>query len=113
MKIKYLFWCCAVILQVGCDSNSLDSLEGPSSGKVSGLLCDDLEILTAAQDSTVLQMMIGSGKCVKIPSTKAKQVQVIRTVMMPGNGKYSQVEVNNESGTKKMWIKTASIAATN
>ena len=90
---------------VSC-SNSLDTLDGPKSGKASGLLCDQLEVLAAAADSSVLEMMTASGRCLKF--TNPKQVTVVRTVMMPGDGKYSQVR-SDQGKDRKLWIKTSSI----
>lgn len=99
---------CLLGLLAGC-SDSLHTLDGPKSGKASGVLCDELEVLTAATDSTVLEMMTASGRCFKF--TNSKQVKVIRTVMMPGDGKYSQVSYSDKGKDRKLWIKTSSIKA--
>jgi len=92
-----------VVLLSACDDNNLDSLKGPKSGKVSGLMCNDLEILLAARETEIVRSaMLENGKCKNV--RYAKQVQVSRTVMMPTDGKYSQILW--PKGDEKYWIRT-------
>ncbi len=95
-----------VLLLTSCSDNSLNSLKGPKSGKVSGLLCNKLEILTAAREKTVIRdALIAKGHCIN--ERYAKKVKVIRTVMMPADGKYSQILWPKDG--KKYWVRTAEI----
>ncbi|MBQ61650.1 MAG: hypothetical protein CMQ19_06190 [Gammaproteobacteria bacterium] len=87
----------------GC-GGSLDSLDGPKLGRVSGLVCNDLQLLLAAAEPAVKAALIQEGKCIKIQSYAAKQVDVVRTVMMPGDQTYSQFELKDGRGQPKMWI---------
>lgn len=92
-----------VLLLASCDTNSLNSLQGPKSGKVSGLLCEKLEILTAARETPVIRnQLIAKGHC--IDARNAMKVKVIRTVMMPADGKYSQILWPKDE--KKYWVRT-------
>ena len=95
-----------VLLLVACNDNSLNSLKGPKSGKVSGLLCSKLEILTAAREKPAIQSaLVAKGHCMDV--RYAKKVKVVRTVMMPADGKYSQILWPKDD--KKYWIRTAEI----
>ncbi|MBQ76196.1 MAG: hypothetical protein CMQ20_14415 [Gammaproteobacteria bacterium] len=102
------------LIVIACTAcgGSLDSLEGPKSGKVSGLVCNDLQLLLAAAEPAVQYALIEQGKCIKIRSYAAKQVDIVRTVMMPGDQKYSQFELKEGAGQQKMWIPTARIKQT-
>src|SRR5688572_27600287 len=72
-------------------SKSLDSIDGPETGTVAGLVCDDLAILGAAVEMPAIQgKLVQEGKCLNIRNRV--KVEFVRTVMMPGDGKYSQFE---------------------
>lgn len=106
MKLKNPVLFLIVLLLIACNDNSLNSLKGPKSGKVSGLLCNKLEILTAAREQPSVQgALIAKGHCMKVRS--AKKVKVVRTVMMPADGKYSQILWPEDD--KKYWVRTAEI----
>ena len=107
MKIKVSLLLCIALTGVSCGRN-LNSLDGPSSGTVSGLVCSDLPSLTAVNEfPTIRDTFINDGKCLRL--RRQSGVKVIRTVMMPGDGKYSQFEAIVSGNTKKLWIKTSSI----
>ncbi|MDH5435346.1 MAG: hypothetical protein OEX83_01185 [Gammaproteobacteria bacterium] len=101
--IKQLALLPLVLLLTSCDSNSLNSLQGPKSGKVSGLLCSKLEILTAARENPVIRnQLVSKGHC--IDARNAMKVKVVRTVMMPSDGKYSQILWPKDD--RKYWVRT-------
>lgn len=107
MKKRHFLILCIAISGVACSDN-LNSLDGPSSGTVSGLVCNDLPSLTAVFEFPIIRdTYISEGKCLRLP--RRKGVKVVRTVMMPGDGKYSQFETKVSGKTKKLWIKTSSI----
>jgi hypothetical protein len=92
----------------GACSRSLDSLEGPEHGQVSGLMCNKLPTLTAALEMPVSQQaLISEGHCVRL--AYSEKVDVIRTIMMPGDGKYSQFHITLEGKPNTMWIRTSEI----
>ncbi|MFQ5470815.1 MAG: hypothetical protein ACE5EH_10990 [Gammaproteobacteria bacterium] len=95
-------------LLAGC-GHSLDSLDGPDSGKVSGIICESLELLAASKDASVHKVLIDQGGCVKINSSDEQTVKVIKTTMLPGDQKYSQIEYKGEESDRKMWIATSKI----
>jgi len=90
----------------GC-GHSLDSLDGPETGKASGLICESLEMLAAAKDISVQELFVKQGGCIKIASHQKKTVKVIKTVMMPGDQKYSQIEYLHNNTVRNMWMPTA------
>jgi len=91
----------------GC-SKSLDSVDGPEVGMVFGLVCNDLAVLTAAVEVPAIQnTLVKDGKCLNL-RTRAK-VSFLRTVMMPGDGKYSQFEYTAEGKALKLWIRTSNV----
>jgi len=95
-----------VVLLSACEENNLDTLKGPKSGKVSGLMCNDLDILLAARDTEIVRnAMLENGKCKSV--RYAKEVQVSRTIMMPTDGKYSQIQWPTDN--KKYWVRTDKI----
>ena len=95
-----------VFLLPACDGKNLNSLEGPKSGKVSGLLCNDLQVLlTAREQEVVRNVMLEHGKCIDVKY--AKKVKVARTIMMPTDGKYSQVLWPKKD--EKYWVRTDEI----
>lgn len=107
MKRRGFFALCVAILGVACGDN-LASLNGPTSGTVSGLVCSDLPSLTAAIEFPIVEnTFISEGKCLKL--SRRKGVKVLRTVMLPGDGKYSQFEIVLGGNTTKLWIRTKSI----
>ncbi|MFP6805883.1 MAG: hypothetical protein VB957_01610 [Pseudomonadales bacterium] len=85
---------------------SLNSLADPERGMVSGLVCNDLPLLLAATEPAIERALIQEGKCIKIRNYMPREVEFVRTVMMPGDGKYSQFELETEHKTQKMWIQT-------
>ncbi len=92
---------------VAC-SKSLDSIDGPAAGSVAGLVCDDLAILSAAVEMPAIQgRLVQEGKCLNIRNRV--KVEFVRTVMMPGDGKYSQFEYSAKEKTLKLWIKTSNV----
>ncbi len=108
MLYKHSLSSMLIVVILGCDG-SLNSLEGPEEGMVSGLVCNDLPLLLAAVDPTVKRALIQDGKCLDIRSYMAKKVRFVRTVMMPGDGRYSQFELEVKRKVQKMWIQTARI----
>jgi|GEM_PF-6505282 len=100
-----LLLCCSI---VAC-GRSLDSLEGPEQGQVSGLMCNKLPTLTAALEMPVSQSaLISEGHCIHLPYSV--QVNVLRTIMMPGDGKYSQFTIKVQGKDTEMWIQTSKIS---
>jgi len=100
-----LLLCCGI---VSCN-RSLDSLDGPRQGRVSGLLCNDLPTLTAALEMPISQpALIDQGHCIRLPYSE--EVDVIRTIMMPADGKYSQFTITVQGKKSEMWIKTSEIS---
>src|SRR5688572_19665633 len=92
---------------VAC-GGSLDSIDGPEAGSVAGLVCDDLAILSAAVEMPAIQgKLVQEGKCLNIRNRV--KVEFVRTVMMPGDGKYSQFEYSSKEKTLKLWIKTSNV----
>ena len=107
MKIKFYLLLCIAISGVAC-SDSLNSMDGPKSGTVSGLVCNDLPTLAAVSEVPAIRnSLISEGKCSNL--TRRAGVKVLRTVMMPGDGKYSQFETTVRGNTKKLWARTSYI----
>ncbi len=99
-----LLLCCAI----SACGRSLNSLEGPDQGWVSGLICKQLPTLTAALEMPTSQSaLIGAGHCVRL--AYGQQVAVLRTIMMPGDGKYSQFTIALDGEEATMWIKTSEL----
>lgn len=98
---------CSLLWLAGC-GGSLDTMDGPTTGTVTGLVCNDVATLGAA---TLVPATAGSlvadGKCLQIRSPA--RVDFLRTVMMPGDGKYSQFEYHQGNKTLKLWISTAKV----
>ena len=89
-------------------SKSLDSVDGPEVGNVSGLVCSDLPTLSAAVEMPAIKdTLVKEGKCRNL-RTRVK-VNFLRTVMMPGDGKYSQFEYKPEEKNLTLWIKTSNV----
>lgn len=100
-----LILCCSIL---SCN-RSLDSLEGPEHGRVSGLLCNDLPTLTAALEMPASQpALIDQGHCIRLPYSE--EVDIIRTIMMPADGKYSQFTITVQGKKSQMWVKTSEIS---
>ena len=102
----------ALILMLFCSiascNRSLDSLEGPKQGRVSGLICNKLPTLAAALEMPVSQSaLISEGHCTRL--AYSEEVKVIRTIMMPGDGKYSQFTISLQGRNITMWIRTSEI----
>lgn len=96
------------VFAVAACSKALDSIEGPSTGTVAGLVCNDLGLLTAAVATPAIQgALVQDGKCVNIRNRV--KVEFVRTVMMPGDGKYSQFEYSAKQKTQKLWIRTSNV----
>jgi len=94
-----------VLIVSACDSN-LNTLDGPKSGKVSGLMCTDLETMLAAREHDVVRTaMLDKGKC--RDERNAMQVTVESTVMMPTDGKYSKIIWPKDG--KAYWVRTEAI----
>jgi hypothetical protein len=88
--------------------SKLDSIDGPEAGSVAGLVCDDLAVLSAAVEVPAIQSkLVQEGKCLNIRNRV--KVEFVRTVMMPGDGKYSQFEYAAKEKTLKLWIKTSNV----
>ncbi len=86
----------------------MNSIEGPEAGTVAGLVCDDLAILSAAVEMPAIQgSLVQEGKCLNLRGRV--KVEFLRTVMMPGDGKYSQFEYSAKEKTLKLWIKTSNV----
>lgn len=84
---------------------SLDTQDGPTTGTVSGVVCQDVSTLGAvAMVPETRSAFIREGKCVNL---RAAKVNFVRTVTMPGDGKYSQFEYEDKGKTRKLWIRTA------
>jgi hypothetical protein len=89
---------------VSC-GQSMDSMGGPETGTVTGLVCSDLPVLKAVLEvPETAGVLIKDGKCLRINGNA--KVAFIRTVMMPGDGKYSQFEYQQDKKTYKLWIST-------
>jgi hypothetical protein len=89
---------------VAC-GGSLDTQDGPTSGTVSGVVCQDVSTLSAVATVPESQAaFIREGKCVNL---RGARVNFVRTVTMPGEGKYSQFEYADKGTSRKLWIKTA------
>ncbi len=91
----------------GC-GGSLDSLDGPESGLVYGLVCTEVASLSAATEMPASQAaLVSEGDCtiLRTPVT----VKITKTVMMPGTGKFSQFEYPVQGKTRRVWISTAKI----
>jgi len=96
------------VLAAAACSKSLDSIEGPATGTVAGLVCNDLGLLTAAVETPAIQgALVQDGKCLNIRNRV--KVEFVRTVMMPGDGKYSQFEYGTKQKTQKLWIRTSNV----
>lgn len=107
MKKRHFFTLCIALSGVACSDN-LNSLDGPSTGTVSGLVCGDLPSLAAVYEFPIIRdTYISEGKCLRL--SRRAGVKVIRTIMMPGDGKYSQFEADVSGNTKKLWIRTRDI----
>ena len=90
--------------------DSLNSLAGPETGQVYGLVCTDVASLSAAVEQPASQaVLVSEGDCT-ILRTPAN-VKILKTVMMPGSGKYSQFEYGVQGKTKRLWISTARVRA--
>ena len=98
-------WKVLPLLLLSSCGGDLNSVAGPSSGKVSGLVCNDLPLLSAARDSVARRALVQQGSCREIRAYQAKQVEVIRTVTLPADGKYSQFILQGE----KLWVQTSRI----
>ena len=107
MKKRHILILCIAITGVACSDN-LNSLDGPKTGTVSGLVCNDLPTLTAVFEfPAISNAYISEGKCLRLP--RRVGVKVLRTIMMPGDGKYSQFETIVSGHTQRLWIKTSDI----
>jgi hypothetical protein len=96
------------LFAVAACSKSLDSIDGPEAGSVAGLVCDDLAVLSAAVEMPAIQgKLVQEGKCLNIRNRV--KVEFVRTVMMPGDGKYSQFEYAAKEKTLKLWIRTSNV----
>jgi hypothetical protein len=105
MKMKLLPALLACML-AAC-GGSLDSQNGPASGMVSGLVCQDVATLSAAVTVPAAQgTFISEGKCVNL---RAARVDFVRTVTMPGDGQYSQFEYEEKGKSRKLWIRTSMV----
>lgn len=101
-------YCLIMLLCISACGDSLNSQKGPKSGLVTGVVCIDLPTLAAAMEMPAVQgTLVSEGKCLKLD--RSEQVKVLRTVMMPGDGKYSQFELASKGSMKKMWISTAKL----
>jgi len=95
-----------MLLCISACGDSLNSQKGPQSGLVTGVVCIDLPTLAAAIQMPAVQgTLVSEGKCLRLE--RSEQVKILRTVMMPGDGKYSQFELASKGSTKKMWISSA------
>ena len=108
MQTRLLF-ILMICFSIAACSRSLDSLEGPARGRVSGLACNKLPTLTAALEMPISQSaLIDEGHCFWL--AYSEEVEVIRTIMMPGDGKYSQFTITLQGRNTTLWIKTSEIA---
>lgn len=90
---------------VACDG-SLDTQDGPTVGTVSGVVCQDVSTLSAVAEVPQAQSaFIQEGKCLALRAPA--KVNFVRTVTMPGDGKYSQFEYEDKGKSRKLWIKTS------
>lgn len=106
-KMHFALYAAIVAALPGC-GGSLDTLDGPLSGSVAGLVCIDVSTLEAAAEvPAVADSLVAAGKCLQLRSPA--KVDFLRTVMMPGDGKYSQFEYHQGSKTVKLWISTAKV----
>ena len=98
-----------LVVMAGC-GESLESHHGPATGLVSGVVCDDLTTLTAVNEMpSVGKTLIQEGKCLN--PRNAEKVNFIRTVVMPGDGEYSQFEYQARDKLHKLWIRTEKVKA--
>ena len=91
-----------------CDGSSLNSLDGPESGLVYGLVCTEVASLNAAAEVPASQAaLVSDGECtiLRTPVT----VKFVKTVMLPGTGKFSQFEYPVQGKNRRVWISTAKI----
>jgi hypothetical protein len=97
------------MLCVSC-GQSMDSMGGPETGTVTGLVCSDLPVLKAVLEVPETErILVKDGKCLRINGNA--KVAFIRTVMMPGDGKYSQFEYQQGDKTYKLWISTDKVGS--
>ena len=100
----------ALLLAMPACSKSLQSHQGPTAGLVTGLVCDDLSSLAAVNEvPEVGAILVREGKCMNLRS--AARVHFIRTVVMPGDGEYSQFELLENQRLLKLWIRTELVKA--
>lgn len=94
----------AALLCSGCNK-SLDNLGGPEAGQVQGMVCSDIATLQTAEEFPVTRaQLLQQGKCVELRSSAL--AKVIRTVEMPGKGRYSQFTLDGAAPGGKFWIRT-------
>lgn len=97
----------ATVFAASCE-RSLDSIEGPVVGTVWGVACNDLATLNALVDVPAMESsFIKAGTCQHLQGDKVK---VVRTVQMPGSGKYSQLELAAQGTTRKLWVATSKLS---
>lgn len=102
-------WSVLVMLATvaGC-GGSLNSMDGPESGMVYGLVCTEVASLTAATEIPASQAaLVSDGECTILRTPV--NVKIVKTVMMPGNGKFSQFEYPVQGKARRVWISTAKI----
>lgn len=93
----------APVLLSGCNK-SLDNLGGPEAGQVQGLVCNDIATLQAVEEVPATKAhLVQQGMCVDLRSPTL--ARVIRTVEMPGRGRYSQFTLGAAPGDT-YWIRT-------
>jgi hypothetical protein len=77
---------------------------------VQGLVCTDIAILQAGEEVPETKgYLVEKGSCQDLRGVA--QATMIRTVEMPGKGRYSQFELDDSSVTGKFWIRTEKIRA--
>lgn len=97
-----------LILTCAACNKSLNTLDGPSTGTVSGLVCSSLPLLSAALESPISRSaLVSQGQCMDL--NRPEKAEVIRTVMMPADGKYSQFTIKVSGKIQKLWIQTSKI----
>lgn len=104
---------CAVpaLLALSACERSLHSLDGPFVGLVTGLACNEIAALEAvAMLPAASRQLVREGKCVEL--RRPREVQVLRTVELPGQGRYAQFELVENAGTRTLWTIATSICAT-
>lgn len=97
-----------VLSMIASCERSLDSVEGPVAGTVWGVACIDLATLNALRDVPEMEgKFIKNGSCQSLHGDKVK---VLRTVHMPGTGKYSQLELADQSSVRKLWVASSKLS---